>query len=401
MREIEANESTREERTEVRGARKEAEDAAERAAERDERHARAQRRAREALGGRAPQRMGRLYIGQMEGGTRAPTTPTPRGAIDMEADRRTLLGCFYKMPSRRRGRRWELDERYRPLVVAATALQLEQTRRQGWADVDAIAGEGPERRGWWIEGQRVQLQVSQEMRQRDPHGRQQAAALEEVAQKLSEGQGVRMLCHCRWQRAEGEGCKGCHLQPTAAHVERVATAKWQLDRARETAITLAAEEAEEERRHPTQGSGGGSGASAEARSYDEPATTTSSASGSGVERGGDASGQSRDDAAAAGERDANVAAGRSEEDGSREATEQQQSRRQRERDDSQSTRASEESGEPRGGDSGEVGQPPKTKGKSRGGQKHRAGQDARKTERKRKHAAEAGAEAGAEAPREG
>ena len=123
--------------------------------------------------------MGRVDIGCMAHRTRRPTTAAPEGVRDVEADRATPLGAPFVIPYKRGGwsserggeREARRDERYRPLVVRAAAMMMQELEADGQSDAARIAREGPEGSGWRIEGQPIgPLPTHQEAIGRDPHG---------------------------------------------------------------------------------------------------------------------------------------------------------------------------------------------------------------------------------------
>ena len=129
--------------------------------------------------GGAERIMGRVDIGCMAHRTRRPTTAAPEGVRDVEADRATPLGAPFVIPYKRGGwsserggeREARRDERYRPLVVRAAAMMMQELEADGQSDAARIAREGPEGSGWRIEGQPIgPLPTHQEAIGRDPHG---------------------------------------------------------------------------------------------------------------------------------------------------------------------------------------------------------------------------------------
>ena len=133
----------------------------------------------DGCGGGAERITGRVDIGCMAHRTRRPTTAAPEGVRDVEADRATPLGAPFVIPYKRGGwsserggeREARRDERYRPLVVRAAAMMMQELEADGQSDAARIAREGPEGSGWRIEGQPIgPLPTHQEAIGRDPHG---------------------------------------------------------------------------------------------------------------------------------------------------------------------------------------------------------------------------------------
>jgi hypothetical protein len=197
--------------------------AARHAAARDEEHEHTarrvaeERRRAEAGGGRA----GWVGIGKLANGGTAATTPTPAGGVEVVADRRSWLGNRFEMPPRPHSA--GQDERYRAPVVRATEILLAELEARGTSDARRIATEGPGGHGWRVGGRQVALPISRGLALADPHGRRLWREVEWLGEQVDAGVGVRLLCHCRWQRGGGHsGGRECHCQPVAEHVERAA-----------------------------------------------------------------------------------------------------------------------------------------------------------------------------------
>ena len=167
--------------------------------------------------------IGRVHVGMMQGQGRRPTRLAPRGVRDEEADRRTHLGNFFAMP--RDPWSGRADEAYRAPVIAAMAEVLRQLQERGWADVRRVAQEGVHGRGWQVRMQggealevsRVRLEAHHPLY--DPHARVMHAELGRLAEEVSRGRDVRLLCWCREHREERGRCQQCHTEPMAAYIE--------------------------------------------------------------------------------------------------------------------------------------------------------------------------------------
>ena len=103
-----------------------------------------------------------------------------------------------------------------------------------------IARMGPDGRGWRIGEQYVQLPVDEKMLRKDPTGACKWQAVRDAAALVAGGQGIRLLCHCRWTRAVATGCRRCHCEPTAEHAEQEAERMLAADEARHEEARLEA-----------------------------------------------------------------------------------------------------------------------------------------------------------------
>ena len=164
--------------------------------------------------------MGHVDIGKMSGRERQPTTTAAAGVQDVPADRRTWIGNAYPIPYRQGT--MQRDERYRPQVVKAMAMMLRELEEHGESDARRIARNGPDGQGWRIGERWVELPVDNEVVNKDPKGQKRWQEVCTLAAEVAKGQSIRLLCHCRWTRQQAEGCRRCHCEPTAEHIEQEA-----------------------------------------------------------------------------------------------------------------------------------------------------------------------------------
>ena len=161
---------------------------------------------------------GGVEIGKIDDRTRKPTTVAAQGVRDVEADRKTKIGNPFELKNEN-GKR---DERYRPHAVEAAAMAMKELGRHGRSDHERIATEGPDGKGWWVGEGWTRLQVNKEVARRDPGGQQWWEEVKRLGRCVAGGEKIRLLCHCRWTRGPGEGCKACHCEPMALQIEQQA-----------------------------------------------------------------------------------------------------------------------------------------------------------------------------------
>ena len=101
-------------------------------------------------------------------------------------------------------------------------MAMRELGRHGRSNYERIATEGPDGRGWWVGEGWTRLQVNKEVARGDPEGQQWWAEVKRLGRCVAGGERIRLLCHCRWTRGPGEGCKACHCEPMALQIEKEA-----------------------------------------------------------------------------------------------------------------------------------------------------------------------------------